>query len=125
MVKDHIHINTYEFTTTQRKPLYSLKIELSEGINGTRHVSMITDDSDNPAVHLDWEYTVKTSSAGLANALSLIGRQVEFLDHEHLDAGDPGGPSSPLSYRLMSVSDIRNIDPMLGYYLFSITLAEL
>lgn len=125
MVKDHIHINSYQFTTSQRIPLYNLKIELSEGINGTRHASMITDDNDNPAVHIDWEYTVKTDSAGLANALSLIGRQVEFLDHEHLDTGDSGGPSTPLPYRLMSITNIRNIDPMLGYYLFSVTLAEL
>lgn len=122
MIKNHIHINQYEFVTTSRVPVISLEVEMSESVNGTRHSSAITRDDDEPAVHTDYTYTVKTDLTGLENLISLAGKTVAFLDHDHLDEGDNGGPTTPSDYFFYRIEKIQNIDLILSYFLVSIIL---
>jgi len=129
--QDHIHLGTtlgtdnapdetYGVSQRQEAPAGFLK--LARNLNGTLITHILT-SGGNPIIKTGYNDVLLVTMAELITIKALIGKQVYFVDNYHPDAGTDH-TSSVKTMRFKSVSNIRNLDPMLAQFIAQLTLEE-
>lgn len=135
-VQDHIHLDrptqphdadgapAYRWKAQQRATIPSVQVAVARSFNGHTYMSRVVNAEGDPVIHTDWRYQLRVTVIQYDYLKSLLGMELEFVDHRHVDDGEDHTDYIKM-VGLREVSDIKNLDPLLRKFDVTIELVDL
>lgn len=117
----NLPLNTYGVMAEGLEDVCAPAVATDRGITGKLHVHRLMDGAD-PEVFRDYHYVLILTRAELAQLVGDVGRTVYFMPHYR----DEGVGFAPYRFKVLfeQLTNIRNIDPQLTWYMGTIYLRD-